>query len=844
MFINGVLLLLAACFNGLTLPKLYYSLRNSRSLDVGSLRKLEKHGLRITKLTLDIVYFKNCLELGVCPKFLRFKPPKLRVYQNPKSIYDGVISKQISILERERISQIRRYNSLKNQVCSKINFLEEMTLMSLLTKCFNKSSVSIQQRHKRKLLALWKDDRVRSPDCLINISDRELNAQEENVLRFGLKHHVPPKKVDLDTMKVNIEKTVSSATRLAAGENVNVNEDFEEVTQEVHIPEDFKDNIKVYLNSFMIACKNICSTKMNQFFHKTLSLLSRDKTIKVCKFDKGTGVVIMNSSDYFSKLDKIVSDKSKFQEVPVKESKPHPIIAKENSVKYYLETYLMPFIPEDLYRKLVPSGSQPGKLYGLCKVHKEDFPLRPVISMIGSGEYDLAKYLDKLIKPHIPDQFMVSSTSQFLDRLKSIFFLPTDRLVSFDVVSLFTNVPLNETIKIISNYLYPKGGESCLPFPKKSFDKLMKIATGGLFMYQDKFYTQTDGVAMGNPLGPTLANFFLAHLETTKLNNFPGSKPKMYLRYVDDIFAVFEEESHIKPFFDYLNKLHKNLAFTTELGTRTLPFLNVEVEVNANNFNSWVYRKKTHTGVLLHFSAIVPGSWKTGLVMCLLHQARTICSSDFYFQREVSKLKEMFYLNGYPKSFFDRAFQKFLNKENDDVVPTVDENTEDIITVNLNIPYLGEASNKFAKQMTSLFKSTFNIKLLPVFTSTKVGDYFSLKSGTPLPYKSNVVYQFHCLRDAACSYIGQSRRHLMIRVKEHLSLHKPEEVNQSEIKKHIYRCPSCSKRFLNVDNFKILKKCKTGYETVIHEALKIKKLRPKLNKQLMKGGVSYLLKVF
>ena len=461
--------------------------------------------------------------------------------------------------------------------------------------------------------------------------------------------------------------------------------------------------------------------------------------------------------------------------------------------------------------------------------------------MIGSAEYDLAKYLDALIKPHIPDCFMVNSTKQFLDRVKSIFFQSTDKLVSFDVVSLFTNVPLNDTIKIISSYLYPEGVESCMPFPKKSFEKLMKIATGGLFMHQDRFYTQTDGVAMGNPLGPTLANFFLAHLETTVLNKFPGSKPKLYLRYVDDIFAVFEEESHIIPFFNYLNQLHKNLAFTTELGGRTLPFLNVEIEVNANNFNSWVYRKKTHTGVLMNFSAIVPISWKTGLVMGQLHRAKTICSNDLYFRQEVAKLKEMFCCNGYSRSFFDKAYQWFLNKQDVDIVPTVDEDTEVIKTVNLTIPYLGEASDKFAKQMISLVKKTYNVKVLPVFTSTKIGDYFSLKTSTPFPYSANVVYQFHCLRDAGCSYIGQSKRHLLTRVNEHLSLTGGPE---SQIKNHIYNCPKCHKQFLSVENFKVLKKCRTSFETMIQEALKIKRLRPKLNKQLVKGGVSYLLKVF
>ena len=49
-------------------------------------------------------------------------------------------------------------------------------------------------------------------------------------------------------------------------------------------------------------------------------------------------------------------------------------------------------------------------------------------------------------------------------------------------------------------------------------------------MHQDRFYTQTDGVAMGNPLGATL--------ETTKFDKFPGFKPKLYLRYVDDVFLL------------------------------------------------------------------------------------------------------------------------------------------------------------------------------------------------------------------------------------------------------------------------------------------------------------------
>ena len=64
------------------------------------------------------------------------------------------------------------------------------------------------------------------------------------------------------------------------------------------------------------------------------------------------------------------------------------------------------------------SGSQPGKLYGIAKVHKTNVPLRPVVSMVGTPEYKLAKYLESLIKPHIPDTYLLRSTENFIERLR------------------------------------------------------------------------------------------------------------------------------------------------------------------------------------------------------------------------------------------------------------------------------------------------------------------------------------------------------------------------------------------------------------------------------------------
>ena len=67
---------------------------------------------------------------------------------------------------------------------------------------------------------------------------------------------------------------------------------------------------------------------------------------------------------------------------------------------------------------MIPSRSKPGKLYGQAKVHKSNVPLRPVVSMVDTPEYNLAKYLDNMIKPYIPDTHLLRSTEDCLERLK------------------------------------------------------------------------------------------------------------------------------------------------------------------------------------------------------------------------------------------------------------------------------------------------------------------------------------------------------------------------------------------------------------------------------------------
>ena len=172
-------------------------------------------------------------------------------------------------------------------------------------------------------------------------------------------------------------------------------------------------------------------------------------------------------------------------------------------------------------------------------------------------------------------------------------------MASLDVESLFTNIPLEETINISCDSLF--GNEAKINnFNRNDFEKLLRMALqNNFFNFDGKIYKQTDGVAMGSPLGPSLANAFLCFHEQIWLNDCPEDfKPVYYRRYVDDIFALFRSPDHLEKFTNYLNSKHKNIKFTYEKeSNNSLPFLDILILRSENGFKISVYHKPTFSGV-------------------------------------------------------------------------------------------------------------------------------------------------------------------------------------------------------------------------------------------------------
>ena len=106
-------------------------------------------------------------------------------------------------------------------------------------------------------------------------------------------------------------------------------------------------------------------------------------------------------------------------------------------------------ISETIYNSLLPQGSKPGILYGLPKVHKANCPARPIISAIGTFDYELAKFLVPILQPLTGNEYTVHSSFSFVDEITQLSLSHDAVMVSFDVASLSTNIPLDDTVNII-----------------------------------------------------------------------------------------------------------------------------------------------------------------------------------------------------------------------------------------------------------------------------------------------------------------------------------------------------------------------------------------------------------
>ena len=215
-------------------------------------------------------------------------------------------------------------------------------------------------------------------------------------------------------------------------------------------------------------------------------------------------------------------------------------------------------------------------------------------------------------------------------------------MCSFDVSSLFTNVPLDETPQICFDKLYAPPDAPTLP--RSVLKVLLEYATKkSHFIFDGQYYDQIDGVAMGSPLGPVLANIFMCHFEEKwVLSN--NTRPSIWFRYVDDTFTLFDNINAANQFLHYLNSSHANIKFTVEFEeNNTISFLDILIKRNNHVFYTSVYQKKTFTGLYTKWDLFTPRKYKINLIRTLTFRCFRICWSPSLLSSSLDELRNCYY---------------------------------------------------------------------------------------------------------------------------------------------------------------------------------------------------------
>lgn len=787
---------------------------------VSLIHKVDRLTHRYVKLCNDLSFLSKCLELRVYPKFLQFKTANARLNHS-----SARLKSQHLLLRNELRSKRADCDRVRSQlsgarsvISSKLGNLDSMAFKLWLSTSASNFDKTVKQTHSRKLESLSPDfcvSSLRPDEVIVNLSTYNLSNAEKNVLVLGLNYTL----ASSNQSDLEYSASLEIAARKIKSNLADVN--------------DWPEVKRLLISGSQPPPSPNPKKRTDSQFSRVLKNLRENHDLYISRPDKGNGVVILNRTDYISKMSDLLSDTSKFIRVTDDIYKLSQRLEQRLN-KTLLSLFQAGKIDKFTYEKIRAVGSNPGKLYGLPKTHKAGVPMRPILAAMTCHNYELAKFLVPLLSPLTVSDYTIVDTFNFASEIQCRTDPQRLLMVSLDIESLFTNVPVAETIDIILSKLFANVDDLYHGFTRTEFASLLKLAVEDSFFTIDgKLYKQIDGMAMGSPLGPIFANIFLSHFEGGWLNGAPV-RPLLYKRYVDDTLWLLPADSDITSLMQYMNSRHPNMRFTVENENNgAINFIGLTISHSFTNgshgYATRIYRKPTFTSLYTNFYSYIPLAYRLTVLKCLLVRAYRLCSSLSLFLSEVTTIRSQLLRNAYPGWLLDRMIKRSITALKQTPPPTFGPPKNRLF---IGLPYLDKTTDHFRRSLKQICKKFFpHLDVIIYFKPGKrISNFFQVKDTTPVPLRSHVVYEFTC---AGChaSYIGQTSRHLRHRVAEHqgvshLTGRPVKSLCHSSIRDH---CSHCHNSDISAQNFKILAGGSSEVELLVKERLLINNRKPLLN---------------
>ena len=385
--------------------------------------------------------------------------------------------------------------------------------------------------------------------------------------------------------------------------------------------------------------------------------LHSNKNLVIRQADKGNCVVLEDKEEYLTAGSLHLSNTTIYDQSTT--DRTVEVTHKANwAVRHYnsLGT-INNYVSKQLWTD--PETVRTQRMYFLKKIHKSPPGLRPIVSASSGPTEKVSGYLVKLLAPHLEDiKSLVKNSQEVVNILEDwdLHQHPECRLVTLDVTSLYPSIPQGPGIELVLQRVCPTSPPTSklVPF-KNMMRELLRIVLGdNHFQFDDQFYTQKSGVAMGTKCAPHMANLFMASLEEKALAQWTGTPPEIWLRYIDDIFMVWTgSKEELDEFHLHLNSQMASIKFTMKDSTTSAVFLDLNIS-KGNRFQQkgildfGLHIKASNPQNFLYFSSCHPFTTFRTVIRGEIIRAIRCSSSRMGFYSTLENLRLKLRKRGYP----------------------------------------------------------------------------------------------------------------------------------------------------------------------------------------------------
>lgn len=738
--------------------EIYHSLRES-SEAVRINYAIERNYQKVSSLLNRIFFLNKCKEHDIIPHHIS-RSVSFSSYINisniPRNKIETIFKNSCYDILKLEIKQsyqsLNKVFSILNHHWNKLKNILRSDLYNGLIKIHMNDYQKYYAKNRQRIINKFqniikeKTNFIIDKNYMINLSDLDIPEDIANVLRLGPKFSVYNSK----KLKNQIIDMVSDV----------------EHNLKIHFNSEGKVNLKKNIrNEVTNSITNFLNKKVNgktktdyvgRLIEKTIKFRENHKNeIVILETDKSNRTAILNRGDYISKMNDILSNNSTFKKLTT-----NPLNKLEKDINNYIrELQDSKQIDKKLGSLLKSSYKSLPQIYGLIKLHKNDLPLRPVISSIDSPLENLCKYFTNILKPLVKYNLRAKNSYEVVEKLKGIRIDDDEILVSYDIQSMYPSIPRDTVFTIIE-----KKWETIKNYTtmnKEYFLRGLKLCLcNNYFIFQSNVYEQTSGVAIGSKISPVISEILLDELLEVSLN---GLNYKLYIQYVDDSLCILkEEESEI--FLNALNGYHTDISFTMEKeNKKEINFLDINIKRSeSGELKTDLYIKPSKSERMLNFESAQPISQKLNIIKGEIYRIKNICHPD-NLDKNYENLIKRCSKNGYPKSIVKNLINNGNKKENKTPEERPSTTNKKFGSINF-IPGLSERIIRiFKKQGVDLAVKSEKI-LRPLYSNKEKKEKFEQKE---------LVYKIECKQCKTAKkphiYFGETMRPLKIRIREHAS---------------------------------------------------------------------------